>query len=299
VSLQASQTIVCSSALGTHGSGLQCCAKVPARLMATHRVLRGAGGARRQAVAGAGVLAAGAYGVHRLLTPRLMQWYRMWRHGEAPPASDAQPGRATAELVAAALKEQVGLAPASRTLRGPACRRADPLRRRRSWRRSGAPPAERGPARLHRWSGRRQALLCTCDVAHERRGRGGEGKAAVSARRRAAAVRAVRAGGGGARSGGEREGAGARGREGQGAGGRAGRAEPRGPALRAALVRRRAERVRPVWSSAARAVPDDARACHAWPNEHAMPGATGARSARWDLSAAWHDSQKTPAHLRP
>jgi hypothetical protein len=70
--------------------------------------------ARRQAVAGAGVLAAGAYGVHTLLTPRVTRWYRTWRHGEAPLASDAQPGRATAELVAAALKEQVGRAPACR-----------------------------------------------------------------------------------------------------------------------------------------------------------------------------------------
>jgi len=53
------------------------------------------------------VVAAGAYGVHALLAPRVAQWYRTWRYGEAPPANAAAQERRTAELVAEALKEQV------------------------------------------------------------------------------------------------------------------------------------------------------------------------------------------------
>ncbi len=56
---------------------------------------------------GLGVVAAGAYGVHALLAPRVAQWYRTWRYGEAPPATAAAQERRTAELVAEALKEQV------------------------------------------------------------------------------------------------------------------------------------------------------------------------------------------------
>lgn len=56
---------------------------------------------------GLGVVAAGAYGVHALLAPRVAQWYRTWRYGEAPPANAAAQERRTAELVAEALKEQV------------------------------------------------------------------------------------------------------------------------------------------------------------------------------------------------
>lgn len=59
-----------------------------------------------QAVVGLGVVAAGAYGVHALLTPRVSQWYRTWRYGEAPRADAAAQERQVAELVAAALKEQ-------------------------------------------------------------------------------------------------------------------------------------------------------------------------------------------------
>ncbi|KAK9826884.1 hypothetical protein WJX81_004333 [Elliptochloris bilobata] len=59
-----------------------------------------------QAVVGLGVVAAGAYGVHALLAPRVSQWYRTWRYGEAPPSDAAAQERHTAELVAAALKEQ-------------------------------------------------------------------------------------------------------------------------------------------------------------------------------------------------
>ena len=55
---------------------------------------------------GLGVVAAGAYGVHALLTPRVAQWYRTWRYGEAPRADAAAQERQVAELVAAALKEQ-------------------------------------------------------------------------------------------------------------------------------------------------------------------------------------------------
>lgn len=201
VSVQAVSDIRLLSALATHCSGLQSCARVPPRLTAAHRVLRGARVARRQAVAGAGVLAAGAYGVHTLLTPRVTRWYRTWRHGEAPLASDAQPGRATAELVAAALKEQVGRAPASRA--PGASVGALSCRRRGSG--SAAPAAaarRRQPSSaLRRCAARAAAARLGCIPARLLVAAWARRQSILLLGERAAAVRAPRAGGGGARGG--------------------------------------------------------------------------------------------------
>jgi len=157
--------------------------------------------ARRQAVAGAGVLAAGAYGVHTLLTPRVTRWYRTWRHGEAPPASDAQPGRATAELVAAALKEQVGRAPASRapgasvgalSCRRRGCGAAAPAAAARRRQPSSA---------LRRCAARAAAARLGCIPARLLVAAWARRQSILLLGERAAAVRAPRAGGGGARGG--------------------------------------------------------------------------------------------------